>query len=1020
MNGRIRIAVVISMAASLALPILPAVPAARAVPAPGPGTAPNPTGRDVTSRSVVHHGGPRAKTVTDTLVLMGPGGLYAYRGDFETAWAKPAGDGLLTEGWTSVDETAPANHWQVSSHGNPFGGNAAWCGTLAFAACGGDADAGGYGNGWFDVLEFRKAVPGAATVRVEADLQFDTEPGYDYVRLQRRTLAAPDLEPLTAGQGAAWDGSGTVAVDYTFTYAAGERLGGTDIAIAFVFDSDGAWSDEDCLWPTAGAVRLDNLRVTVDGTAYTDDFEDGELGPDWAMVLNTGVGDFARVWNNLGDLDPCASNYSNQLAFIDDGLVVPGLPGILGGPGYDYGPYGGYVVNTTGGLLGPDGHLHNAAYSPVMAWPDVAMDGMVFAFDVYQHELLIPNDTPGVFYYWSVRSTSGGDIAGAPWRDRNVVYHGGPGYVRAVNVVDDLLEPGPTQVQVALGVIELGWQFGFGDGQNASPAPYFDNVSVKVYQAPGPRLVATESRLANDGFPATGTLDLVDLGANSIRFDMAANVAPRFHSRNDPGDSIWIDVSPRNGGTVDTPVMHWSLAVRNPLFDSFRELPPNPVVGLPTYTATGALVANRWNFDLPDTGMLFPGDVLHYYFAATDHVAGDARTATLPADVAGFGQALPGMYPDLFTVRCLPSFDGVYLEQPPLLVWNDGGYGEGWEAWLAALAATGKLAGRDYDLYTTHAPELGVGNGLGGRATVSLLAGYDAIVYSAGDLSSRTLSNGDYNSDPGNDVAVLGGWLDLGERGLLVAGDDLAQTLYSSGVAARAFLESRLGVSYVGSDVRDVIAGQASPLVVPTAASPYFAAMAPWRAYGGCPRINDFDHVVPLGGAQRFAQFTAPDGTSTPYAAAAGVLAEAGPYRTVFLPYDLAFVASGDARQPTQVRADLLCHALEYLGVSCFGYGDAELPSASTALSVTAQPNPFNPSVALRYTLARPGHLAMKVYDTRGALVRTLVDGPVATASGVIVWDGADDRGGQAASGLYFVETRADGQVDVRKVTMLK
>ncbi len=64
--------------------------------------------------------------------------------------------------------------------------------------------------------------------------------------------------------------------------------------------------------------------------------------------------------------------------------------------------------------------------------------------------------------------------------------------------------------------------------------------------------------------------------------------------------------------------------------------------------------------------------------------------------------------------------------------------------------------------------------------------------------------------------------------------------------------------------------------------------------------------------------------------------------------------------------------------------------------------------------------MTMKVYDTRGALVRTLLDGQVQQVTGFVVWDGTDQRGEGVSSGLYFVETRADGQVDVRKVTMLK
>jgi hypothetical protein len=46
--------------------------------------------------------------------------------------------------------------------------------------------------------------------------------------------------------------------------------------------------------------------------------------------------------------------------------------------------------------------------------------------------------------------------------------------------------------------------------------------------------------------------------------------------------------------------------------------------------------------------------------------------------------------------------------------------------------------------------------------------------------------------------------------------------------------------------------------------------------------------------------------------------------------------------------------------------------------------------------------------------------GAVATASGRLVWDGADGEGRGVPSGLYFVETRAEGQVDVLKITLLR
>jgi hypothetical protein len=982
--------------------------------------------RQVTSQPAMHFGEAPGKATGDTIDLMGPGGLYPYRGDFETANARPGGDGNLTDGWTSVDHTAPPGHWHVDTHGlvAPLVGQFAWCGDLAYASCDASDPVGGYGNSWFDILEFRKTVGAAATVRVQADLMYDVEPGYDYVYLQRRTSAHPQFEPVAGGQGLVWDGIGTVALDYTFTYAAGELYEGTDIAVAFVFKSDGAWSDADCLWPTSGAARLDNLAVTLNGTTYAEDFEDGRLGPDWAAVPRLGVGDFARVWQQLGDLDDCASNYSKLVAFIDDGLVVPGTGGTTGEPGFDYGPPGGFVVNATGGLLGPTYHIDNSVLSPVMTWPDPGKGGMSLAFDVYVHEPLIANDTAGIMYTWSVRSTAGGDINAAAWKSRGFLYYGGPQYRRHAIMVDDLIVADATQCQVAVGVEQMGWLFPPGD-LRSSPAPYFDNVRVKVYESSGPHIAVTQSRLANDGFPAIGDIDLVDLGRNSIRFDMAANIAPRTHSRNDPGDSIWIDVSPRNGGALTgNPVMHWTFAIRNPLFDPYRTLPANPVVGKVTRTADGAVVANRYHFDLPDTGMIFPGDVLHYYFAATDDVAGDIRTATAPgaSSLVHFGDPAPSLYPGLYAVSGLPSIRTAAGAQPGLLFWNDAGIGQGDMQWLESLQQLGLEPGVHFDVYDTHAPSSGLGNGLGGRATAAQIDGYTDMLYSAGDLSSPTLSNGDFYRDPGNDLALLNAWFALGGRDLFLSGDDLAYSLYSSGFVARTFLESRLGVAYGDPDLRDNIAGQVAPVVVRTLPNPVFSAPTRWVAYGGCPGVNDFDAVQAFGGALRLAQFTAPGGASTPFPYAAATLRTLDDNRAVFMNHDLAFVSDPSAQlsSPLPMRTRLLSDVLRFFCYpSCASAVDQEL-AVPGVFAVTTHPNPFNPKVAVDWTLPRPGRLVVKVYDVRGALVRTLHDAVVTATAGRLAWDGRDDAARGVPSGLYFVETRADGMVDVRKVTLLR
>ena len=404
---------------------------------------------------------------------------------------------------------------------------------------------------------------------VTADMQYDTESGYDFVSLQRRTAASGEgYEPLAGGgQGLSWSGIGTTAVSYTVRVPPADLVAGTDIAVAFIFAADSGYDDGDCLVPTDGAVRIDNVNVTVTGAprGCRTRMTSRAIWATGSSATTVGVGNFARVWSLMGDADDCASNYTKLIAYIDDGLVVPGTGGTVGGPGFDYGPPGGYVVNCTGGMLTEADHLNVGVYSPVMELTDPNKSGLTFAFDVYRHELLVANDTPGIFYTWSVRSTAGGDINLAGWKNRNFVYYGGPNYLRAIQVVDDLMTVGATQCQVTLGVNEYGWAWDY-NGTNATPAPYFDNVSVKVYPMSGPRISVTEIRQANDGFPAIGVLDLADLSQNSVRFDMAANISARTHLRNDPGDSIWVDVTPRGGGVLSLPVMHWKFAVKNPLF----------------------------------------------------------------------------------------------------------------------------------------------------------------------------------------------------------------------------------------------------------------------------------------------------------------------------------------------------------------------------------------------------------------------------------------------------------------------
>ncbi len=82
----------------------------------------------------------------------------------------------------------------------------------------------------------------------------------------------------------------------------------------------------------------------------------------------------------------------------------------------------------------------------------------------------------------------------------------------------------------------------------------------------------------------------------------------------------------------------------------------------------------------------------------------------------------------------------------------------------------------------------------------------------------------------------------------------------------------------------------------------------------------------------------------------------------------------------------------------------------------TAYPNPFNPQTHIRYDLAQDSHVQLKVYDLKGSLVRTLVDGFRRKGRHLVEFDGS-----HLASGIYIYRLSTDkGFVQSRKMMLIK
>lgn len=83
-------------------------------------------------------------------------------------------------------------------------------------------------------------------------------------------------------------------------------------------------------------------------------------------------------------------------------------------------------------------------------------------------------------------------------------------------------------------------------------------------------------------------------------------------------------------------------------------------------------------------------------------------------------------------------------------------------------------------------------------------------------------------------------------------------------------------------------------------------------------------------------------------------------------------------------------------------------------------PNPFNAQTTIEYTVSRPGHVSLKVFNATGQLVRTLVDDHRSINRYAVTWDGTDQGGRPVASGIYFYQLKTADFVESKKMSLLK
>lgn len=101
--------------------------------------------------------------------------------------------------------------------------------------------------------------------------------------------------------------------------------------------------------------------------------------------------------------------------------------------------------------------------------------------------------------------------------------------------------------------------------------------------------------------------------------------------------------------------------------------------------------------------------------------------------------------------------------------------------------------------------------------------------------------------------------------------------------------------------------------------------------------------------------------------------------------------------------------------------GFTATPAAPPAgLRLNAAPNPFNPRTTVAFATRTDGLARLTLVDPAGRAVRTLLRTLLPAGEHEADWDGQNDAGLAAPSGVYFAVLEADGERVMRKVTLIR
>ncbi|MCC7431660.1 T9SS type A sorting domain-containing protein [bacterium] len=83
-------------------------------------------------------------------------------------------------------------------------------------------------------------------------------------------------------------------------------------------------------------------------------------------------------------------------------------------------------------------------------------------------------------------------------------------------------------------------------------------------------------------------------------------------------------------------------------------------------------------------------------------------------------------------------------------------------------------------------------------------------------------------------------------------------------------------------------------------------------------------------------------------------------------------------------------------------------------------PNPFNPTTKIQYDLPTSSFVTLKIFNTLGQEVKTLVNQKIEAGYHSVLWNGLDNKNKMVSSGVYIYKIQTDSFSNVKKAIFIK